>query len=233
MDVGSLRSRVLLGTRVYAGPVLACLVCASGLAACASSTDSTAHSTIPAYTAAPPSTPPADIDTGPPGPADGSGAPASTASTDSLSSPSDNYTVTSVPGGLTPEQEQVLIAYASYDQRAWRSYRSLSQDDAASVGEYASGQALISFDTIFADRAAQQVRVQGSGAVSFASVEMTGDSQAVVTVCVDTTGASLVDATGAPAGEDIQHRYSSQATLHRNGQTWTVVSDETTGVDDC
>ncbi|MBF0695796.1 hypothetical protein [Actinomyces bowdenii] len=62
---------------------------------------------------------------------------------------------------------------------------------------------------------------------------MTGDSQAVVTVCVDTTGASLVDATGAPAGEDIQHRYSSQATLHRNGQTWTVVSDETTGVDDC
>ncbi|MCR2053840.1 hypothetical protein NSA19_13535 [Actinomyces bowdenii] len=42
-----------------------------------------------------------------------------------------------------------------------------------------------------------------------------------------------MDATGAPAGEDIQHRYSYQATLHRNGQTWTVVSDETNGVDDC
>ncbi len=233
MGGGSLHSRIPLHARTYVAPVLVCLLCSSGLAACSSSADSTAQSTIPPYTTAPPTTPPADADADSPGPAEGSSTPESTASTESLSSPSDNYTVTSVPDGLTSEEEQALIAYASYDQSAWRAYRSLSQDDAASVGEYASGQALISFNTSFAERAAKQARVQGSGAVSFTSVEMTGESQAVVTVCVDTTGASLVDATGAPAGDDIQHRYASQSMLHRSGQKWMVVSDENIGVDNC
>lgn len=231
MGAGSLHSRT--GARACLGPALALLVCSGGLAACSSSPDSTMQSTIPAYTPAPSSVSSADQTTGAPSAANGDSTPASAVSAESLSSPSDNYEVTSVPSGLSSEQEQVLAAYASYDQRAWRAYRSLSQDDAASVGEYASGQALISFNANFAERAAQQARVQGTGAVSFTSVEMAGDDQAVVTVCVDTTGASLVGTTGAPAGEDIQHRYSSQSMLHRTGQKWMVISDENTGVDAC
>lgn len=217
----------------------ALLVAVGGLAACSSSGSTTGSSSgapVPALTpetAATQTSQSSQPATTPSSPAS-EGASPQEVTAESLSSPRDEYEVTAIPEGLSADESQVVAAYVAYDHTAWLAYRSLDQTQADSVADYASGQALADFTSSFADRQAQGKSVGGTGLVSFTDVTVVPDStQANVSMCVDLTGATLVSDSGAPAPEDFQRRYSSQATLQRLGNTWIVILDETTGTDNC
>lgn len=156
-------------------------------------------------------------------------------SPETLSDPSIEYTVTSIPEDLDATQTDILMGFINYDRETWLAVR-LMDGNVAAAESTMTGAELLSFQQSYARRQSVGEHVGGSfsGSVLALEVSAIDPTTAHLIACVDQRLAMDLSASGedvTPPGK--KHTFSVLFTLTNTSGSWLVSDNETVGVDTC
>ena len=156
-------------------------------------------------------------------------------SPETLSDPSIEYTVVSIPEDLDATQTDVLMGFINYDRESWLAVR-LMDGNVAAAESTMTGAELLSFQESYARRQSAGEHVGGSFSVSVLALEVsaTDPTEASLVACMDQRDSLVLSASGedvTPA--DRKHTFALLFTLTNASGSWLVSDDELVGVDAC
>ncbi|MDO5064570.1 MAG: hypothetical protein Q4E00_06235 [Actinomyces bowdenii] len=144
--------------------------------------------------------------------------------TEELSRPDINYTITALPSDLTPEQIAVARDFAYYDHVTWGTVRTMNgMDEAQTV---LTGQALESYTNTYNHLKAAGEHYEGTYIVDITHVEVSAEtSTAIVGTCSDKTQTRKVSADGEDVSNPNDHgRYAETMEMTKEGDRWIVTN---------
>ncbi|MDO5064569.1 MAG: hypothetical protein Q4E00_06230 [Actinomyces bowdenii] len=215
-----------------AGGVLAALLALAAVGACSSGGQQASNpTTLAQYTpqttaqASDPASSESSTTDAPSG-ADATATSSSTSiTTEELSRPDINYTITSLPTDLTPEQISVLRDYAYYDQVTWEIFRTMNgMDEAQTV---LTGQALETFTSTYNRLENSGQHLEGAYTVDVTYVEISPETgTAVVGTCSDRTAVQVISTDGQDVSESNGWgRGVTVSDMAKEGDRWIVTAD--------
>lgn len=145
--------------------------------------------------------------------------------TEELSRPDINYTITALPTDLTPEQISVLRDYAYYDQVTWEIFRTMNgMDEAQTV---LTGQALETFTSTYNRLENSGQHLEGAYTVDVTYVEISPETgTAVVGTCSDRTAVQAISTDGQDVSESNGWgRGVTVSDMAKEGDRWIVTAD--------
>lgn len=161
-------------------------------------------------------------------PLSGADATATTSSTsittEEVSRPDINYTITSLPSDLTPEQITVVRDFAHYDQVTWETFRTMDGlDEALTV---LTGSALETYAREYNHMEAAGEHVEGTYTVDVTHVETSAETgTAIVSTCSDRTAFKVISADGEDISEpDGWGRVVAVMEMVQEGDKWIVTN---------
>lgn len=156
-------------------------------------------------------------------------------SPETLSDPSIEYTVTSIPEDLDATQTDVLMAFINYDRETWLVSR-LMDDNLAVAESTMTGNELVLFRNAYASRKSAGEHLGGSFSSSVLALEVSAidPTTAHLIACLDQRESLVLSA----SGEDVtpasrKHTFALLFTLTNTSGSWLVSDDENVGVDAC
>lgn len=156
-------------------------------------------------------------------------------SPETLSDPSIEYTVTSIPEDLDATQTDILMGFINYDRETWLAVR-LMDGNVAAAESTMTGAKLLSFQQSYARRQSAGEHVGGSFSSSVLALEVSAidPTTAHLIACMDQRLAMDL----STSGEDVtppekKHTFSVLFTLTNTSGSWLVSNKETVGVDTC
>ncbi len=144
--------------------------------------------------------------------------------TEELSRPDINYTITALPSDLTPEQIAVARDFAYYDQVTWETLRTMNgMDEAQTV---LTGQALETFTSTYNRLENSGQHLEGAYTVDVTYVEISPETgTAVVGTCSDRTAVKTISADGQDVSEpNGLGRLVAVMDMAKEGDRWIVTN---------
>lgn len=208
-------------------PVVAVALVACGLGACSPASEPGSQQSLPQFTADSSSqaTPAASAS-----PTAGGSSGASTVVTaEELSRPDLEFTVTSVPADLTPEEAEVVRDLAYVEEVTWRTGREMSGLE--EVEMVLVGQPMENYTNYYQAMEAAGEHYSGSYSIDITSVTVESDNgTATAEFCTDTTNISQFSddgQDGRPAERKKRVMVSNEMTRTDSG--WVVTNSEEVG----
>ena len=156
-------------------------------------------------------------------------------SPETLSDPSIEYTVVSIPEDLDATQTDVLMGFINYDRESWLAVR-LMDGNVAAAESTMTGAELLSFQESYARRQSAGEHVGGSFSVSVLALEVsaTDPTEASLVACMDQRESLDLSSSGediTPPGK--KHTFAVLLNLTNTSGSWQVYDEQVAGVDAC